>query len=42
LASENKGHSKVIEFDSYFGHDAFLKETDIISKALKSALSPCC
>jgi len=42
LASGSRGHARVVEFDSYFGHDAFLKETDIISKALQSALKPCC
>jgi homoserine O-acetyltransferase len=42
LASGSKGNARVVEFDSYFGHDAFLKETDIISKALQAALKPCC
>lgn len=42
LAASCKGKAQVVEFDSIFGHDAFLKETAIVAKALKNALNACC
>jgi homoserine O-acetyltransferase/O-succinyltransferase len=42
LADSSKGTAQVVEFDSIFGHDAFLKETAIVAKALKNALNACC